>query len=87
MSGVTADVGESRVELPIGYDGDDIKLCLDHRYVGDFLHVLEPEKSITLNIVDADNAALFSTDDGYGYVVMPLAREKAVAAAAAASAG
>ena len=87
LAGTTADIGESRVELPIGYDGQEIKLCLDHRYVGDFLKVLEPEKSFTLNVVDGDNAALFTTEDGYGYVVMPLAREKAVAAAAAASAG
>lgn len=86
MSGVTADVGESHVELPIGYDGDPIKLCLDYRYVSDFLRVLDAERTFTLNIVDGDNAALFQTDDGYGYVVMPLARDKPEPAAATASA-
>ena len=86
MTGVTADVGESHVELPISYDGDPIKLCLDYRYVSDFLRVLDAERTFTLNIVDGDNAALFQTDDGYGYVVMPLARDKTEPAAAAASA-
>ncbi|MEZ6115138.1 MAG: DNA polymerase III subunit beta [Pirellulaceae bacterium] len=76
LSGITADVGESRVELPIPYDGELITLCLDNRYVSDFLRVLSPERSFNLSIVDADNAAVFATDDGYGYVVMPLAREK-----------
>jgi DNA polymerase-3 subunit beta len=61
---------------------------LDHRFVTDFLRVLDPEKSFSLNIVDSDSAALFETDDGYGYVVMPLAREHnmRVAAGAASSA-
>ena len=86
LSGTTADVGESQVELPISYEGDEIILCMDHRYVSDFLRVLDSEKAFTINIVDGDSAALFQTDDGYGYVVMPLAREKPVAAATAAAA-
>jgi DNA polymerase-3 subunit beta len=77
LSGVTADVGESRVDLPIPYDGDEIVLCLDHRFVSDFLKVLDPEKTFTLNVVDSDSAALCETDDGYGYVIMPLARDRA----------
>ena len=80
LSGTTADVGESQVELPISYEGNEIILCMDHRYVSDFLRVLDAEKAFTINIVDGDSAALFQTDDGYGYVVMPLAREKSVAA-------
>lgn len=84
LSGTTADVGESQVELPISYEGEEIILCMDHRYVGDFLRVLDAEKTFVINIVDGDNAALFQTDDGYGYVVMPLAREKPVSVEAAA---
>jgi DNA polymerase-3 subunit beta len=76
LSGVTADVGESRVELPISYDGDEIVLCLDYRFVADFLKVLDSEKTFTLNLVDSDSAALCETDDGYGYVIMPLARDR-----------
>ncbi len=84
LTGVTADVGESRVELPIAYDGDELVLCLDHRYVTDFLKVLESEKTFTLDIVDSDSAALYETDDGYSYVVMPLARDRGVKVAATA---
>ena len=51
-------------------------LALDHRFVSDFLKVLDPEKVITFEIENADSAALLSTDDGYGYVVMPLARDR-----------
>ena len=76
LSGVTADVGESRVEMPIAYDGEEITLCMDHRFLSDFLRVLDPETNFRLNIVDGDSAALCQTDDGYGYVIMPLARDR-----------
>jgi DNA polymerase-3 subunit beta len=76
LSGETADIGESRVEMPIAYDGKPTTLSLDHRFVADFLKVLDPAKSITLEIEDADAAALFQTDDGYAYIVMPLTRDR-----------
>jgi DNA polymerase-3 subunit beta len=80
LQGTTANVGESRVELPIGYDGPPINLSMDHRYMGDFLRVLHPESVFTLNLVDKDSAALCFTDDGYGYVIMPLSRERPASA-------
>ena len=75
LSGRAAEVGQSRVELPIAYDGPAISITLDPRYVSDFLKVLDPEKVITLEIKDAESAAVCTTDDGYGYVIMPLARD------------
>ncbi len=76
LSGETAEVGQSRVEFPVPYDGPTIALSLDHRFVADFLKVLDPEKVITVEIENADSAALLTTDDGYGYVVMPLATDR-----------
>lgn len=76
MSSNTADVGESRVELPVPYDGDDITLTLDHRYFADFLKVLDTERTFQMDIESAESAAICSTDDGYGYVIMPLSRDK-----------
>jgi DNA polymerase-3 subunit beta len=48
---------------------------MDNRYVSDFLRVLDPQKSVTVDVVDSESAALFTTDDGYSYVVMPMARD------------
>ena len=76
LAGSTAEVGQSRVELPIAYDGEAITVTMDHRFVADFLKVLDSEKLVTIDIQDGESAALFTTDDGYGYVVMPLAREQ-----------
>jgi len=75
MAGLTAEIGESRVELPIPYTGELITVTLDHRFVADFLKVLDSDKTVTVDIQGSDSAALFLTDDGYGYVIMPLARD------------
>jgi DNA polymerase-3 subunit beta len=75
LSAATSQIGQSRVEFPIPYTGPAIKIILDNRYVADFLRVLEPERTVCVDIQDSESAALFTTDDGYGYVVMPLARE------------
>lgn len=73
----TADIGQAQVEMPIAYDGPDIVLTLDYRFVADFLKVLNPEANIILEISDSDTAAVFSADDDlYGYVVMPLSRDR-----------
>jgi DNA polymerase-3 subunit beta len=76
LTGRSADVGQSRVEFPIGYDGPKLTITLDPRYVADFLRVLEAESTFTLDIKDAESAAVASTGDGYGYVIMPLARDR-----------
>ena len=76
LAGQTAEVGQSRVELPIAYDGQPLSITLDPRFVSDFLKVLEPEKSFTIDLQDSDSAAVCTTDDGYGYVIMPLARDR-----------
>jgi DNA polymerase III subunit beta len=76
LSGRAAEAGQSRVEVPISYDGPAITIALDPRYVNDFFRVLDPEKNFSIEVKDSDSAAICSTDDGYGYVVMPLARDK-----------
>lgn len=71
-----AEVGESQVELPIPFEGEPIAVTMDHRFVSDFLRALDQEKTFTIEIENDESAALFLTDDGYGYVVMPLARDR-----------
>lgn len=75
LSGNTADIGSSRIELPVGYDGPEITLCLDHKFFADFLRCLEPTDTFDFQFTSADMPALCATPDGYRYVVMPLAKE------------
>jgi DNA polymerase-3 subunit beta len=76
LAGRAAETGQSRVEFPIAYDGPPLAITLDPRYIKDFLKVLDPEKNFTLELKDAESAAVCLTDDGYGYVIMPLARDR-----------
>ena len=71
-----AEYGESHIEMPIAYDGAEVVITLDPRYLSDFLRVLDPEQTITLELRDAESAAVCFTEDGYGYVIMPLARDQ-----------
>jgi DNA polymerase III subunit beta len=76
LSGHGAEMGESRVDLPIAYDGEEIAVMLDPRYLSDFLRVLEPESTITMALRDSDSAVVCTTADGYSNVIMPLARDR-----------
>ena len=70
-----AELGESRVELPLAYDAPEIGITLDPRYFSDFLKVLDLEQTFALELQDAESAAVCTTEDGYAYVIMPLARD------------
>ena len=76
LTSQSAEYGESKIELPISYDGPEMTIQFDPRYVGDFLRTLEAEGSIRLELVDGENAAVFRVDDSYTYVIMPLSRDR-----------
>lgn len=76
LTGQAAESGAARVEMPLPYDGAEITVKLDPKFVSDFLRVLDPDKTFTLEIKDSESAAVCLTDDGYGYVIMPLARDR-----------
>jgi DNA polymerase-3 subunit beta len=75
LSGRSSESGESRIELPIDHAAGTVRIKLDPRFVTDFLRVLDASSSVTVELTDAQSAAVFRTDDGYGYVVMPLAAD------------
>ncbi len=76
LAAQAAEAGQSRIELPISYEGDEITIMLDPKYISDFLKVIAADQTFTLEVRDAKSAAVCKTDDGYGYVIMPMAREK-----------
>lgn len=70
----TADIGQSRIEMPIAYTGEEVKITMDYRFVLDFFKALDLEKNFAIEVRSNAEPAMFSTDDGYTYVVMPMAR-------------
>jgi len=75
LSGRSAESGESRIELPIEHAGPVVKIKLDPRFLSEFLRVLDGAATVTLELTDAQSACVCRTDDGYGYVIMPLAAD------------
>lgn len=76
LTSQAADVGESNVELPLAFEADPITITFDPKFVADFLRIIDPGTSIRLNLIDGESPAVFTTDDGYRYVVMPLSRDQ-----------
>jgi DNA polymerase-3 subunit beta len=56
LNSKAADVGQSRVELPISYSGDDISITFDPRFIAEFLRVLGQEAQVSLELTDAESA-------------------------------
>lgn len=71
-----ADLGSSEINLPIGYDGDDIDITFDPQLLIDALRVLDADQEISVDIVDTRRATVMRSQDEYEYVVMPLTRER-----------
>jgi len=76
LTNVTSEVGQSRIEMPVSYSGKEMAIMLDHRYMADFLKVLAPDQNFTIDVAGADQAAYCTTADHYGYVIMPLSRDR-----------
>ncbi len=76
LSGKAADVGQSRVELPISYDGPPMTLTLDPRFVADFLKVLDDDSQVAVDIKGPEIACVLSAGEEYAYVIMPLVRDR-----------
>ena len=75
QSGPTTSFTERTVVLPEAGQVE-FDYFVDSELAHDFFRVLDPEKNFTLELKDGDSAAICSTDDGYGYVIMPLARDR-----------
>lgn len=76
LASSAADVGQSNVELPIAYDGEEFTITFDPRFVADFLRILDNGMTVKLNLIDGESPAVFTTEDQYRYVVMPLSRDQ-----------
>jgi DNA polymerase-3 subunit beta len=71
-----AESGQSRVELPVEYDGKGLEISFDPKFVVEMLRVLEPDAPITLDMSEGDKPAVFKHEPSYLYVVVPLVETK-----------
>jgi len=76
LNSQAAEIGQSKIELPIPYDGEDIKITFDPRYVADFLKALDSGSQFRFQLISHEDPAVLTTEDHYTYVIMPLSRDR-----------
>lgn len=69
------DVGESKVEIPVEYKGEDTEIGLNPDFIVDFMKVAGADR-VELNLRNPDTAAVFKVGNNSIYVVMPIDLER-----------
>lgn len=74
LSSNSADVGQSKVDMPLmgGFDGDECLVVMDPAYITDALKSLEVDAPLSVDLIDGKSAVLFKSESTYDYVVMPI---------------
>ena len=71
-----ADVGASKVDLPISFDGDGVSVDLNPKYLVEFLKSLDKLELVTVCLVDGDSAVKFGAGESCVYVLMPMSKDR-----------
>lgn len=71
MSGRVPEQGESSVELPVSYEGDQLEIGFNPGFVVDVLKVIDSDR-LQFWLKDSNRPALFRYGEDYTYVVMPV---------------
>jgi DNA polymerase-3 subunit beta len=66
------EAGRSKVEMAIEYEGKGVEISFNPAFLIDMLRVLAADASLTLELIDGNNVAVFRTGEEYAYLVMPL---------------
>ncbi len=67
-----SDVGRSRVEVPLEYEGKSLEIAFNPQLLTDMLRVLHGEEAVDLVLTSTNSPALFCCGENYSYLVMPL---------------
>ena len=67
------DIGESKEEMEITYDGEDMEIAFNPRFFIDTLNAIEEEK-VVLTMVSEEKPCLINAEQDHGYlsVIMPM---------------
>ncbi len=69
-----AEIGSSKVTLPVQVDGGDVATRLDGKFILQFLGTLDVGDIVSMKVIDEETAVLFNAGN-YQYVVMPLEKD------------
>lgn len=72
LRGQGADVGRSRVQMPLEYEGKALEIAFNPQLLADMLRALHGAEAIELALTNATSPALFRCGENYSHVIMPL---------------
>jgi DNA polymerase-3 subunit beta len=74
VSASSPDFGEASEELEVSYDGDDLTVGFNSRYLTDVLAVLPDTARVEIGLIDDVSPGVLRTEDDetYNYIVMPM---------------
>src|SRR5262249_31005879 len=67
-----ADVGRSRVEMSLAYEGQALEIAFNPQLLMDMLRALPREEAVDLALTNTSSPALFRCGESYSCIVMPL---------------
>ncbi|MBU2600122.1 DNA polymerase III subunit beta [bacterium] len=71
ISSYTPEIGSCNEEVKVKYQGDDLKISFNAKYLIDVLKNIE-EEEICFSFEDEKRAGLISYDESYKYVILPM---------------
>jgi len=64
--------GRSKVELPLEYEGKNLDINFNPRFLVDMLRILDPETDMTFELVDGNSPGMLKAGDDYSYLILPI---------------
>ena len=73
ITSTNPDIGESKEEMAIGYDGENMEMAFNPRFFIDTITVLDSE-SIVINLIDEEKPCIIEGEDEQRFVsvIMPM---------------
>ena len=72
VTALMPEVGESREELNIEYQGEPLPIAFNPQYVIDVLKAVEEEDEIQIELTDANSPGVIRTDKRFTCIIMPM---------------
>ncbi len=72
LTSETPDVGQSQVEMAIDYEGPELTISFEPKFLLEALRVLSDETALEVELTDPTKPAVLRTEDDYLYLVMSL---------------
>lgn len=69
-----AMAGETELEVPIAFDGEQVNVQLDAYFLLDFLKVAKDDQPVRMTVKDSTTAVMLNSNDSYRYILMPMSR-------------